>query len=167
MGKWALGMLLALTTMGMSDGSSAKAEQGNPVRIASNRDGFASYRGGCDQQELIWSRYKGVNYWTCEYQIGGWGRYICDDHGNKVVQDCSLDCNSGGVGADDECAGGGGPKCTPSEIKNQTGAGALEPSIWTCQGNARYVCDGQGYKVTNPCENICVSSGPNHDDQCE
>ena len=71
-----------------------------------------------------------------------------------------------GVGADDQCLGGGGPSCTAPEITNQTGAGAALPSIWTCEASARYVCDGRGFKVSEACANGCQGEGVGHDDQC-
>jgi CHAP domain len=125
-------------------------------------NGVGVAAGACTQTEITNATLNGVHYWTCQ----GAARYICDDHGNKIRESCPSGCASAGVGADDQCVGGGGPRCTSTEITNQTGAGSALPSIWTCQGSARYVCDGPGFKVTESCANGCLGEGFNHDDQC-
>jgi len=104
-----------------------------------------------------------VNYWTCQ----GNTRYLCDDHSNKIVETCPSGCISESSGVDDQCSGGGGTTCTQTEITNQTGSGSALPSIWTCQGTKRYVCDGRGFKVSEQCSISCVGEGFNHDDQCQ
>jgi hypothetical protein len=126
-----------------------------------NGVGVAS--GTCTSTEVTNATLNGVHYWTCQ----GNARYICDERGSKIVEACPSGCSSAGVGADDQCNGGGGPRCTATEITNQTGAGSALPSIWTCEGSARYVCDGPGFKVTESCPNSCVGEGFNHDDQCQ
>lgn len=125
-----------------------------------NGVGVAS--GTCTQTEVTNATLSGVHYWTCQ----GSARYICDERGNKVVESCPSGCAAAGVGADDQCNGGGGPLCTSTEITNQTGAGSALPSIWTCEGRARYVCDGRGFKVAESCSNGCQGEGFGHDDQC-
>jgi hypothetical protein len=126
-----------------------------------NGVGVAS--GTCTQTEINNARLNGVNYWTCQ----GSARYMCDERSNKIVEACPSGCTSAGAGADDQCNGGGGPTCTQAEITNQTGSGSALPSIWTCQGNTRYVCDGRGFKVSEHCPSSCVGEGVNHDDQCQ
>jgi hypothetical protein len=125
--------------------------------------GAGDASGTCTQAEIDGARLNGVNYWTCQ----GDARYLCDERSNKVVEACPSGCVSAGIGADDQCIGGaGGPSCTATEITNQTGAGSAMPSLWTCEGSARYVCDGRGFKVIEVCANGCQGEGVGHDDQC-
>jgi muramidase (phage lysozyme) len=105
-----------------------------------------------------------ASYWTCE----GSNRYMCDGKGHKVVESCPSGCAPSGQNTDDQCNGGGRVKCTAQEIQNQTDSRmAGLPSYWTCEGKSRYVCDGEGFKVTETCAHACVSGGADHDDQCE
>jgi hypothetical protein len=134
----------------------------HPDASTGGANGIGVASGTCTQAEITGARLNGVNYWTCQ----GNGRYICDDHSNKVVEACPSGCVSEGVGVDDQCSGGGGPSCTAGEITGQTGAGSAMPSIWTCQTGNRYVCDGRGFKVTERCANGCQGEGFGHDDQC-
>jgi glycoside hydrolase-like protein len=124
--------------------------------------GVGDASDACTQTEIDHARLNGVNDWTCQDSA----RYVCDERGNKVIEACPSGCVSAGVGADDQCLAGGGPSCTVAEITNQTGPGAALPSLWTCQGSARYVCDGRGFKVTQACANGCQGEGFGHDDQC-
>jgi hypothetical protein len=132
-----------------------------PTPTGANGVGVAA--GACTAAEVTNARLGTVNYWTCQ----GNTRYLCDDHGNKIVESCPSGCISEGVGVDDQCNGGGGPSCTQTEITNQTGSGSALPSIWTCQGTKRYVCDGRGFKISEQCPSSCLGEGFNHDDQCQ
>jgi hypothetical protein len=53
----------------------------------------------CTSAEVIGATFNGAHFWTC----AGSGRYICDDHSNKVAQGCSAGCAGMGVGHDDQC----------------------------------------------------------------
>lgn len=133
----------------------------HPDASPGGADGVGVASGACTPTEITNARLNGVNYWTCQ----GNARYVCDERSNKVVESCPSGCVSAGVGADDQCSGGG-PSCTATEITDQTGAGSAMPSIWTCQSGHRYVCDGRGFKVTEMCASGCQGEGFGHDDQC-
>jgi len=122
--------------------------------------GVGAASGKCTSSEIASSRANGVNYWTCE----GSARYLCDDLGNKIVEACPSGCAGAGALADDQCAGGAQPQCSASEYANQNVSGA---SYWTCEGKARYVCDGKNDKVTESCASSCVGAGYAKDDQCQ
>jgi hypothetical protein len=90
-------------------------------------------------------------------------RYICDGLHDKVIEACPNGCTSEGTKVDDQCTGSGAPQCTTSEYAGQNVNGA---SFWTCEGNARYVCDGLNDKVTESCPYGCIHEGNAVDDQC-
>jgi hypothetical protein len=82
--------------------------------------------------------------------------------GHKLVEACPQGCVGEGAGADDVC-NGGGPTCSAAEKTNQALGDA---SFWTCEGQARYVCDQKGLKISQPCAHGCVGEGAGKDDQC-
>ena len=53
--------------------------------------------------------------------------------------------------------------CTSTEITNARLGGV---NFWTCQGNARYLCDDHGHKIKETCPNGCVSHPAGVDDEC-
>jgi hypothetical protein len=112
----------------------------------------------CTAQEITNATLNGEHFWTCQ----GTSRYICDDQGNKISQSCGGNCIGEGVGHDDQCPLA--TACTASEQTNSTLNGA---HFWTCEGNARYICDDRGHKASQTCANGCQSAGVGADDQCK
>ncbi|HZU85214.1 MAG TPA: SpoIID/LytB domain-containing protein, partial [Polyangiaceae bacterium] len=122
-------------------------------------NGVGNASGNCTTAEYNAQQNGVASYWTCQ----GNSRYVCDGQDHKVVEACPSGCISEGAGVDDQCNGGGGPTCTSAEYAAQNLNGA---SYWTCQGNARFMCDGKGYKITEACSRGCISEGAGADDQC-
>lgn len=123
--------------------------------------GVATETGACTDSEYA-AQLQGTtstSFWVCQ----GNGRYICDGQHHKVVEACPNGCTPQGTKVDDQCNGTGAPQCTSSEYAAQNVGGA---SFWTCEGNARYVCDGRNDKVTESCPNGCTREGTAVDDQC-
>ncbi|HEX8108113.1 MAG TPA: hypothetical protein VF516_10325 [Kofleriaceae bacterium] len=126
---------------------------------------IGSPAGTCTTTEIANARLNGVNFWTCQ----NGDRYICDDHSHKIRETCINGCVSHPAGADDECAFGSAVQCTSAEFSGQNLlVNGFNASFWTCQGAARYVCDGASahYKVKESCPNGCQGAGVGRDDQC-
>jgi len=90
-------------------------------------------------------------YWVDGYKL----QCIWSQRAGKCV--ATVEPGADGIGV---AAG----NCTANEYNAQNLNGA---SYWTCQGSSRYVCDGQGHKVTETCNyGWCNSQGAGQDDQC-